>query len=84
LQVAAGQLPGGAGSAGTDLYFPATGTFAFAGNMTTGRHGHTATLLPDGTVLIVGGYNIWPNPTSSAEIYHPPTPATAMAPTGTP
>jgi len=79
--IAGGQLQGGAGSAGTDLYVPATGTFAFAGNMTMGRHEHTATLLPDGTVLIAGGFSIWPNPTSSAEIYHPPSPATEVAPT---
>ncbi len=37
--------------------------------MITGRHEHTATLLPDGTVLIAGGYTFWPNPTASAEIY---------------
>ena len=39
--------------------------------MTTGRHSHTATLLSDGTVLIVGGYSSWPTPTASAEIYDP-------------
>lgn len=69
--VTGGQLPGGSGSAGTDLYLPATGAFATAGNMTIGRHEHTATLLPDGTVLIAGGFNTWPMPTSSAEIYKP-------------
>ena len=53
----------------------ATGKFSVAGNMTTGRHSHTATLLPDGTVLIAGGYSVWlwPNPSgsSSAELYVP-------------
>jgi uncharacterized protein (TIGR03437 family) len=39
--------------------------------MTTGRHQHTATLLPDGSVLIAGGYSTWPSPTASAEIYRP-------------
>src|SRR5262249_50086539 len=47
------------------------GTFTFAGNMTFGRHSHTATLLPDGTVLITGGNSAWPTATASAELYIP-------------
>jgi hypothetical protein len=39
--------------------------------MITGRHSHTATPLPDDTVLITGGFSVWPNPTSSAEVYKP-------------
>ncbi len=39
-----------------EIFDPRTNTFRSAGEMTTGRHSHTATVLPDGRVLIVGGY----------------------------
>jgi hypothetical protein len=68
--ITGGQLIGGNGNAGSDLYLPPTGTFGSAA-MTTGRHSHTASLLSDGTVLIVGGYSTWPTPTASTEIYDP-------------
>src|SRR5262249_53284962 len=70
--IAGSELVGENSSSGTDLYDPATGTFSAAGNMTTGRYGHTATLLPDGRVLIAGGLSVWgAGPTSSAELYVP-------------
>jgi hypothetical protein len=50
--------------ASAELYDPSTGTFTATGNMTTGRAQHSATLLPDGRVLIAGG---------TAEIYDPST-----------
>ena len=69
--IAGGQLAGGNGSPSTELYLLAPRIFAFAENMLVGRHGHTATLLRDGTVLLAGGWSTWPEPTSSAEIYTP-------------
>ncbi len=66
------QAPGLQALASAELYDPSSGTFRVAGNMAAARSQHTATLLPNGTVLIAGGDNV---PTSgvSAEIYDPAT-----------
>jgi hypothetical protein len=50
----------------------ASGTWAFTGSLHTSRDGHTATLLPDGTVLAAGG-ELNNNALNSAEVYSPST-----------
>src|SRR6266851_4003293 len=54
-----------------EIYDPSTGTFATTGSMRTPREGHTATILRDGRVLIVGGSDNGTHTLDSAEIYDP-------------
>lgn len=62
-----------------EIYTPATGTFTLTqdangtSNMALARYSHTATLLPDGTVLITGGQGIGGTAISGQEIYNPVT-----------
>jgi len=53
--------------ASAELYDPATGSWSATGSLATARSGHTATLLPNGKVLVVGSY------ITSAELYDPAT-----------
>jgi len=46
---------------------PTQGTWSPTGSMTTPRVLHTATLLPDGRVLVAGGLNSGRRPTATAE-----------------
>jgi hypothetical protein len=56
----------------TELYDPATGAWTNSGAMTTARRSHTATLLPNGKVLVSGGYD-GNSVLSSTELYDPAT-----------
>lgn len=71
-------IPGWPVWASAELYDPLTHTFALTGSMTVPRSGHTATLLPDGRVLIAGGFASQENGSrgnllASTELYDPST-----------
>ncbi len=55
--------------ASAELYDPASGAWTATGSLATARALHTATLLPNGKVLIAGGYNDSSISLASAELY---------------
>jgi N-acetylneuraminic acid mutarotase len=60
-----------------ELYHPATGIWTKTGTMHAGREFQTATLLPNGEVLVVGGFNScdddFCSDLNTAELYDPVT-----------
>jgi N-acetylneuraminic acid mutarotase len=54
-----------------ELYDPTAGTWTSTGNLHTARGSHTATMLPNGNVLIAGGHNEGSGALLSAELYDP-------------
>lgn len=76
-------------SAATEIYEPTNGTFTAKDRMATGRWLHTATLLNDGRVLLVGGQptnctgsgGCFPQALNTAELFDPTT--GSITPTGT-
>ncbi len=60
-----------------ELYDPANGTWVDKGSLNVARFMHTATLLPDGKVLVAGGVAGFPQPSwnviNTAELYDPDT-----------
>jgi N-acetylneuraminic acid mutarotase len=61
------------GSDTAEIYQPVTATWRFTSNLRSGRARHTATLLPNGKVLVAGGINESGTVTNTAELYDPVT-----------
>ena len=55
------------------LYNPSTKTWTITDSMHDNREMHTASLLPNGKVLVAGGMGEWYNSYSNAELYDPTT-----------
>ncbi|HUB98964.1 MAG TPA: kelch repeat-containing protein [Solirubrobacterales bacterium] len=69
--VVGGQIWGGGGTplASAEIYDPETGEFSATDSMAVARFGAMAAPLPDGRILVAGGYG--EGTLSSAEIYDP-------------
>ena len=70
--------------ASAELYDAASGTSAATGSLNTARRFHTASLLPNGMVVVAGGLNSAGGDLASAELYEPCAPTPTPTPRVTP
>jgi N-acetylneuraminic acid mutarotase len=63
------ELEGGPRSATAEVFDPQTGQWTVSASMSNARNGFTATLLPDGSVLVAGGDRGF----AAAELFEPTT-----------
>ena len=59
--------------ANAEIYDPATGLWTMTGHLKTARLLHSASLLPDGSVLVAGGISASITALASLEDYNPVT-----------
>ena len=57
--------------ASAEVYDPIANNWTVLPDMSQPRNYHTASLLPDGSVLVAGGADISGIPTNTAELFHP-------------
>src|SRR6478752_4834450 len=67
------QALSGDATAESNMTFSADGKWRPTGNLNSARDIHTATLLPNGLVLVAGGLNSRSVETQNAELYDPAT-----------
>jgi len=71
--IAGGQDAAGAPVAAAELFKPLSGQLAdsmlFKHDMAVPRHHHTAVLMPDGSVLFIGGFDTLGQPVSALELF---------------
>lgn len=80
MVLAAGGTEDGMPSSSAEVFDPVTRTWSRTGPMTFGRAGASATLLPDGRVLVLGGLGISGLPLTTGEFFDPHTNDWALAP----
>ncbi|MEE8525591.1 MAG: kelch repeat-containing protein, partial [Thermoanaerobaculia bacterium] len=74
------RAPNNTATIGCELYDPASGTWSVTGSLNESRSLHTATLLPSGQILLIGGQSaLGAVNRSSAEIYDPDTGTWSLA-----
>lgn len=68
-----GGIPGGNSGvlSSAEIYDPGSGTFTATGSLAFARFNHAAVLLPDGKVVVAGGYDVNFEDIFSAELYDP-------------